>query len=103
MKIFIRMNTIVSAFYILLGTLGIVQISKGLALYCSDDGLQWIYITNRGNLFATGHIIVLIIQCIMCVRIFYSIPHHYELLERKHYFCHHHEGEEGERERLTED
>jgi len=52
----------------------------GGALYCIDYGHRWQYVNDIGNLFSTMHIIVIALQGIMCEKVFYHWPKHFNLI-----------------------
>ena len=73
-------NTIFSILQFAIAIWGIVIVTSGKYLHCSDNGMQWIYTSNMGNFFSTSHVIVIIAQCYLSVKIFYYVPKKHGLL-----------------------
>jgi len=41
-----------------------------------NGGWEWEYLNIWGSLFATFHIMSIIMQVVMAEKVFYSVPHH---------------------------
>ena len=59
---------------LVIGFAGVFGFQKGTYLGCSADGLQWTYVQNLGNLFEFLHIFYIVCQCVICLKVMYSIP-----------------------------
>ncbi len=84
-------NRQVKLYHVFLGCLNMVGLGIGFAgvfgfqretyLGCAADGLQWTYVKNLGNIFEFSHIFYIVMQCVLCLKVMYSIPKFYGIFD----------------------
>jgi len=83
MKWYFWFQVFVSVYNIIMQILGRTVLHNSEDLACVGNGNQWVYQTVWGETFITLHIFCVLTQAVLIERVYYTIPHHAGLFEKK--------------------